>query len=70
MFERIARSLISRNSFRLLQDSVGLVSLSIRRDLTNITFVCDILNNVVNCPEILNDRIQNTRNRKSIVLYN
>lgn len=45
---------ISRDSFLLVQDSIGLVSLTIRRDLIDIMYVYDMLNNYINCPAILN----------------
>jgi len=45
---------ISRDSFHLVQGSIDLKSLSIRRNLMDIIFVYDISNNYINCPEILN----------------
>jgi len=44
---------VSKDSFSSVQDSIGLDSLSVRRDLLDTVFVCDVLNNVVDCPEIL-----------------
>ena len=38
----------------MVQNSIGIDSLNIRRDLIDIMFVYDILNNNINCPAILN----------------
>jgi len=50
----ITQCTISRDSFLLVQYSLGIDSLNIRRDLIDIMFVYDILNNNVKCPAILN----------------
>jgi len=51
----LAIALSLETLFHLVQNSIGLESLSIRRDLMDIMFVYyDILNNYINCPEILN----------------
>ncbi|KAL4104570.1 hypothetical protein QTP88_019865 [Uroleucon formosanum] len=50
----ITHCTISRDSFFLVQNSIGIDSLNVRHDLIDIMFVYDILNNNINCPSILN----------------
>lgn len=46
---------LSRDSLHLTQDYIGLVSLSLRRKLTDIMFVYDLINYNIVCPELLSE---------------
>jgi hypothetical protein len=46
---------LSRDSLYLTQDYISLVSLSLRRKLTDIMFVYDLINYNIVCPELLSE---------------